>query len=42
MKTIKNIFIAGVLILVPIIGTYAILDFMVGLIDSVFGGILTS
>lgn len=42
MKQIKAIFIAGLLVLVPVIGTYAILDLVVGLVDSVFGGVLSS
>ena len=42
MKQIRTIFIAGLLVLVPVIGTYAILELVVGLVDSVFGGILTN
>jgi len=42
MKQIRAIFISGLLVLVPVIGTVFIIDIIVGLVDSIFGGILTS
>jgi len=42
MKQIRTIFVAGLLILVPVIGTYAILELVVGLVDGIFGPLLTS
>ena len=42
MKHIRAIFIAGLLVLVPVIGTVFIIDVLVGLVDSIFGGVLTS